>query len=31
MSLHRFVVLAQRVRGFDEFSKATEYAESNVT
>ena len=30
MSLHRYVVLAQRVRGFDELAKATEYAEANV-
>jgi len=27
MSLHRYVVLAQRVRGFDELAKATEYAQ----
>jgi hypothetical protein len=30
MSLHRYVVLAQRVRGFDELAKAREYAEANV-
>ena len=30
MRLHPYVVLAQRVRGFDEFDKAKEYALANV-
>jgi hypothetical protein len=30
LSLHRYVVLAQRVRGFDEFAKAKQFAEANV-
>jgi hypothetical protein len=30
MSLHRYVVLAQRVRGFDELANATEYAKANL-
>jgi hypothetical protein len=30
MSLHRYVVLAQRVGVFDEFERAKEYALANV-
>jgi hypothetical protein len=30
VKLHRYVVLAQRARGFDEFDKAKEYALANV-
>ena len=30
MSLRRYVVLAQRLRGFDQFDDAKEYARANV-
>ena len=30
MRLHQYVVLGQRVRGFDEFQRAKEYAQANV-
>ena len=30
MSLHRYVVLAQRVHGFDDLERAKEYATANV-
>jgi hypothetical protein len=30
LSGHRYVVLAQRVRGFDDFERAKEYATANV-
>ena len=31
VSLHRYVVLGQRVLGFDEFERAKEYAQANVS
>ena len=30
MTLHRYVVLAQRLRGFDDLERAKEYAQANV-